>query len=644
MKFSLNIQRAYLKYLIIFLCLVCASLISYFRLFDVFELSVFDLRYRLRPSQQQSPEIVIIEISNDTLEQLAHWPLPRDFHATLIDVLKKYQVKQIIFDILFSEPTKSDRPLKRSIEKAGNVYLPLVLEVDDPLEATGAVRNSSGFSADIQASIKEKANAIGHINVLVDRDGKVRRVPLMIRYKNIIFSNIAFRAAADYLNLDLDSIQFLGNKIIVDNRLIIPVSKEGDLFINFAGTWEEAFQHYSYYDILAAFKEERSGLEPRIDLNALKNKICFIGLTATGTSDLKPTPLEILYPFVGIQANIYNSLLTQRFITQADPSLNILVIFSLFLLAVAITKKLKPLKGFLTILGLILFYSIANILIFVFKGIWIDLFYPIVLIFFIFLIVSIIKFVSELRRREILEKELSIAKEIQESFLPKEIEGFKDLDISCRMLPAKYVAGDIYDIVQLDNNRIGIMIADVSGKGVPASLVMAKSISSFRLLVRLSSDTADLLKRLNTEIIKDLKSGLFITMDYLIYDFRDKSFSVSSAGHSPVLIFDESTGAVRRIEPKIGFPLGIMKQESFSIEKFYINDTEKIVLYTDGVSEAKNAKGQEFGDEGLVEVLGDCVGQDVNYYVGQIFHTLKQFSQGTKQHDDISVIILSKRR
>ena len=264
---------------IFFLTVLLAVIVfpSATRLFDTYENILLDARFRLRPVQPFSPKITIIEISDDTLAQLSYWPLPRDFHASLIDVLSVCGVKAIMFDVLFVEPSEEDISLAEAIKKAGNVYLPFVLRMEDdsPVKIPSAKDKIAALLPQLTSEVK----ASGHINSRKDPDGKVRWAPLVIEDNSELRSHIALLMACDYLGIPCRDIQIKGNTLLVGKKLAIPVSKGGAVLVNYAGHWNETFRHYSYVDILTSFQQKLEGKTPKINLDDLKDSICFIGLT-----------------------------------------------------------------------------------------------------------------------------------------------------------------------------------------------------------------------------------------------------------------------------------------------------------------------------------------------------------------------------
>lgn len=569
---------------------------------------------------------MIIEISDDTLNNLGKWPLPRDFHASLINVLKEFGVKSIVFDILFSEPTEHDDVFSEAIREAGNVYLPVAfyLPAVSPGRSDPAVE-SPGLLAGPRDLFVKSAKGTGHINVFVDSDGKVRSVPLFVRFDNKIFPQLALKVANDYLGA--------GH---FDLKAVVPFQ------VNYPGLWETSFRHLSYFEVLKSYSGLKKGIKSELDLSLLKNKICFIGLTATGTSDLQPVPLENIYPLVGLQASVLNSILTGKFIRDTGILPNTLINLFLFFACLIICIRFAPLRAFFGALGLAAAYFILALVLFIF-GLWVGLFNPLLILAATYIVITLYRFLAEIRRRELLEKELEIAREIQKSFLPEDVKMPQGLPVFVSFEPARFVAGDLYDIHKISADKGGVLLGDVSGKGVPAALIMAQAISIFRLFSRNNPACGEVLTKLNAELYEKL-SGRFITGVYLVIDSKSGSAVISSAGHLPVILYHKKTGAITELDGCGGLPLGVMEGALYEGQSFKMEEQDKVVFFTDGVTEARNINGEEFGIDRLKELVLAGGGLPGKELLEKIKFELHKFAKGAKQHDDISLIILEMQK
>ena len=599
-------------------------LLSYFRIFENFELATLDFRYNIRPAQRQNKDIAIIEIANDTLEKIGQWPLKRSWHAAMIDILSAYGARMIIFDTLFSEPTEDDNALVESTKKAGNVYygfsfdLPgktkdRMVEVDkiDTFLLPGLLKNSAGH---------------GFINVIPDRDGKTRRTPTKIRYKDRVYPHLALLVAGGYLGKDFNEIE-------------VPVDERSCALINYAGRWEETFKHYSFVDILKSYSLFTQGQRGMVDLAGLKGKVCFVGLTATGTHDLNPVPFQERYPGLGIHINLFNSIVTKNFLRRAGRFANLIILIFFAIIMWFITLKARPLVSSVVIVAAELLLCGLAVTLFIFAHLWIDLFYPIIALFFIYLTLTFFKYVTERQKRQLIERELEVAQKIQQSFLPAKPPELKEIAIAAEMSPAKQVGGDLYDFVELGDGKVGVMVGDVSGKGVPAALYMAQAVSLFRIFSKGALNTKETLTKLNDALTEESTTNLFVTLSYLIYDLKNLSVDFSSGGHLPTALLKSTEDKCRFLETKEGLPLGLMPGD-FGEEKLSLSKGDILVLYTDGVTEAMNNKAEEFGQERLSTIIEEKRQLGSQELLSVIKDAVFQFAGSAPQHDDITIIVM----
>ena len=615
-------------------------MISQGRLFENLEWMTYDLRFHLRGPQPVTDDIVVITIDDKTLNSLGRWPLPRDFHASLVDVLNQQGAKAIVFDLLFSEATNFDETFAKSIANAHNVYLPEAFYDPNSRRSDKLLTINNSVLADVTPRLKQSARAVGHINVIIGPDGKARSVPLFINHQGSLVPQLAFRAALDWLGLNINNVTMGRHQMIIDHKLMIPVSGFNTLMVNYPGRQDVSFRHVSYVDILKTYVNAQQGAPEGTDLSYLRNKICFIGLTATGTSDLRANPIDNLCPMIELQASIFNSIIKRQFIKDAGAWSNTGINLIVFILSLLICSKFPPSKTFSGTVTFGVTYFVIAVVLFDLVGLWIDLFFPLLLMAAVHLGSTSYRFFNEIKKRQILEKELEIAQAIQKSFLPQRVKGLSGVSVASFFKPAKFVAGDLYDIDRLDDHRIGVLIGDVSGKGVSASLVMAQTISLFRMLVRQQGGCHDVLSALNKELCGRC-GGRFVTAFYLIVDTRTKEVSLSSAGHGPLFIYHPKTNTIEEPELNGNVPLGLIPETVYKLVRFTLEADDKIILFSDGVSEARNPRGEEFGLERIRQIICQNGGNPSQKILESLQESVLQFSSGTLPHDDITLIVMS---
>ena len=244
---------------------------------------------------------------------------------------------------------------------------------------------------------------------------------------------------------------------------------------------------------------------------------------------------------------------------------------------------------------------------------------------------------SEIVKQEKAKQALKIAHEIQQNFLPDLKICRYGIDIDAQTIPAFDVGGDFYDVLQLGPDRIGIILGDVSGKGVPAALYMVRTMSEYRFLAPQCKDASELLCRLNEKLAQESCFGMFVTLMCLIIDKKQSLLQYASAGHHPILYRDGKTGQSSSLKEAAGVPLGLTGGMSFPQNTVPFKSGDSLFLYTDGVIEARNKKGQEY----TIERLSHCIqegAENAQAYSKKIFEDLNRFTTGAEQHDDITAL------
>ncbi|MDD5504361.1 MAG: CHASE2 domain-containing protein [Candidatus Omnitrophica bacterium] len=636
-----KISRKALRYSIVVIILTSVIMASYFRVFETFELSTLDLRFRTRPRQSVISDIAIIEIAQDTIDKIGQWPIDRKFHAALVDTLTACGVKAVIFDILFSTKSNqlSDAQLVESVSSAGNVYLPVAMRLSENI-TSGVFPDAVSVESGPMPELAEKARGIGHINVITDIDGKRRRVPLFISYGKELIPQISLLAVCDALSIDIKSIKVENGKLLVPGPgLEIPVDSRGQIMINYAGRWGEVFSHYSFIDILTSYRDYCRGGKGIIDLEQLRGKICIVGLTAVATHDLNPMPLQQRYPMVGLHANLINTILLKNFILRASPLVNILILIILSALVAAAVFKLKPLLEVLSAFCIVTGFIAVSFALFAFLNIWIDLFYPLILIAAVYISCTFYQYILEQNKRVLMQRDLNIAKRIQQSFLRQSPPESDIVDISFKMEPAKSIGGDLYDFVTNDDQSLGVMIGDVSGKGVPAALFMAMTVSNFRFHAKTEPDPVKVVTSLNNQIATESTSGLFVTLTYININAKHMKLSIVDAGHLPVVHARRSSKTVL-IEAHSGMALGVMDGIEFSMREIPMAPGDVFVIYTDGVTEARNAAKEEFGEDRLKDSVSRYKSLTAKEITENIYSDILRFRKRAPQHDDITIMVI----
>ena len=244
-----------------------------------------------------------------------------------------------------------------------------------------------------------------------------------------------------------------------------------------------------------------------------------------------------------------------------------------------------------------------------------------------------------------LEHELNIAREIQYNLLPKELPSISGYDIAARYFPCFEVSGDYYDIMQLDNDNLGIIVADVSGKGVPASMIMTMARSLVRMESERNLSTADTLKKVNRILARDLRRGMFVTAMYCILNIRTGMLKVSSAGHNPLVVWRNDQKRHELFNPNgiaLGFDRGPVFDRTIKEESIMINPGDFVVSFTDGVTESMDENDEELGGERFYKLVGDMHKLEPQRFIDAVMKHLEEYKGQAPQHDDITLVCIKR--
>lgn len=245
-----------------------------------------------------------------------------------------------------------------------------------------------------------------------------------------------------------------------------------------------------------------------------------------------------------------------------------------------------------------------------------------------------------------IDKELLIAKKIQEAMLPQKFDVLRHnghFELLGTMIPAKQIGGDFFDFFSIDDKRIGLIIADVSGKSISASLFMAVTKTLFRSVAMSCPSTEEAFSKVNQLLSIDNPSCMFVTAFYAIIDTATGKLMYSNAGHTPPFILSKNN-TLTRIGEAPSIPLGL--DDSFLIKPLTsyeqkvidLKDQDCLFLYTDGVTEAMNRSNELYSENRLTKVLKTCGTKKLTEVIDAVLQDIKSFTQGVEQSDDIAIL------
>jgi sigma-B regulation protein RsbU (phosphoserine phosphatase) len=246
---------------------------------------------------------------------------------------------------------------------------------------------------------------------------------------------------------------------------------------------------------------------------------------------------------------------------------------------------------------------------------------------------------AQMIEKELLERELQQARELQQSILPQVLPHLEGYDLGARMVPARMVGGDFFDVMPLDADHLGLAVGDISGKGIPAAIFMSLTCSLLRVEAKMCMSPYRVLQQVNRHMLAINAQGIFVTLLYGILHLPTRDFTYARAGHELPLLWD-SRGATVPITEGRGQPLGLFNKPLLDRKKIKLALGSTLLLYTDGVTEAQDAKQEFFGLEGMQRIMPGLLDNTAQGMCDQIVDELLSCCHDIQKTDDITLLAL----
>jgi sigma-B regulation protein RsbU (phosphoserine phosphatase) len=243
-----------------------------------------------------------------------------------------------------------------------------------------------------------------------------------------------------------------------------------------------------------------------------------------------------------------------------------------------------------------------------------------------------------------LERELAIANHIQQAIIPHHFNPFPrvhSFEIYGTMIPAAQVGGDFFDFFALDEDRLGFIIADVSGKGIPASIFMAMSRAIIRGTAFKATSPKECFAEANYLLCMDNEACMFVTAFYGVYHISSGLIECVNAGHNPPILL-QADGTQTKITPNQGIPLGIMANDNYRNYQLTLHAGDCLILYTDGIVEARNAQQNDYGEKRFSQSISNWTPGPLPTLTTHLLDQLAQFTQGTRPFDDVALFCIKR--
>ncbi|MBN1894394.1 PP2C family protein-serine/threonine phosphatase [bacterium] len=252
-------------------------------------------------------------------------------------------------------------------------------------------------------------------------------------------------------------------------------------------------------------------------------------------------------------------------------------------------------------------------------------------------------YVRRVNERERLQRELEIARNVQLHFLPRGTPSIRGMEIATLCTPAKEVGGDYYDFIRYSPTKLGVVIGDVSGKGIPAAFYMTMTKGMLKSLTLSCDSPKDVLTHLNALFYENAERGVFISMTYSVFDMKTRKLVTARAGHNPMILRRSALGSTEEISSS-GIALGLDRGELFrsniSERTLDLESNDLFLFYTDGINESLNDFQKEFGESRLLRFLDENADEKPGVLLGKLERELRRFAGDAPQHDDMTAVLI----
>ena len=657
----------------------------------------FDACQALSPRQIVSMPATIVEIDHKSLAALGQWPWPRFVLAQLVDVINGQQPAAIGVDILMPEPDglsperllartrRQDPELARRLDALpGNdaelarslAGAPTVLAAAGTFEATGMPLRAppvrvSDRTAGVAGAGPASLGLPRFAGVLTSLDaldraargrglvtaepvgGVIRRLPLVASVEGTLAP--AFAVEMLRVAFGASSLRLITSGAAVEGigvgDFVAPTEADGAVRVYYSP--HNADRFVSAVDVL----------EGRFDPVQLQQKLVLIGITGL-LIDEKNTPLGMTMPGVEIHAQLLENLFDGTTLRRPGwaPPAEGLVFLLLGTVLVAATPRWKPRDAALLALACAAALLAASYLAFRGQRLLFDAATPGLCLLLLFGMLLVLTLAEAYRQKRSLERivqvqreesariagELDAAKRIQMATLPRTdfLRGDLRVDLAATMIPAREVGGDLYDFFRLDDRRLFLLVGDVAGKGLSASIFQAVSKALYKstMLRAPDGDIGVLMAAANAEVSRDNPEMLFVTVFAAILDLETGELAYCNAGHDNPYLFGGADAAVRRIADGDGPPLCVVDDFPYDGARLPMQPGEWLCVVTDGVTEAQRATGELYGGgrvEDLLRRFGDApAAADADAVVAALRADVHAFEAGAEPADDLTVLVL----
>ena len=651
----------------------------------------FDVLQHLSPLSPGATLVHVVAIDEESLKSRGQWPWPRTLVAELVRRIAAGKPRALGVDILFPEADRLSPPLlartlpdlpdataealarlPSSDDRLGDAFaeVPTVLGVgpsNEPANDTGPprrvilIREIDGdprpylraYASMIRSlpEITRSARSEAALTDEADEDGVVRAVPLLTLAQGQLLPTFALevlRVAANIPSIAVTT-GSAGIEGVEIGGTVIPTDSRGRAYLHFGPPRPR-------------YHSADGVLDPAFDPSQFNGQIVLLGVTGLGILDQKLTPFGLIQG-IDVHAQLIEGILDSSLLLRPASVfwIELALLLAGSLAVIGLVRYDSPPLATGTALGIAASMIAGEFAVFRFAGWLIDGIYPaaIALLAFGAMLGGHLRATQIARRRlaeELeherqvtarMEGELAAARAIQMGLLPHRFPAFPerdDIDLYARIEPARAVGGDLFDFMMIDDNRLFFIIADVSGKGIPAALFMAMTKEVVRDAVQRHGYALDLVlaeANAKTAAASSEMDLMFVTAFAGVLDLASGELRYASAGHDrPFLLADG--GELRQLDTEGGPPLGVVDDFAFPVERDRLEGGAVLFLYTDGVTEAQDAGGGFYSTTRLSATLAAAPTASARNLVDRCFEAVRRFIGNAEQADDITVLAIRR--
>ena len=639
---------------------------------------LFRLRERIsvvRPTYEGT--VFLVTIDDDSVQRRDGFYLGRQDYAQLVQNLDRAGVATQFLDVIFAAPEseQDDRLLAEALGEAGNAFVGMAVGASarDPGHALAApspvhaevLRRQRWTDVEVRGGTERllratryfmtfpevagRARGIGHLDLIPDRDGVIRRVPLLVRDGDGFLPSMHLLVLSAFLDVEPAQMRLERGRLVLAGarrpgrneaeEIAIPIDEQGQMAVNFIGAWG-ALPSYPFSAVYTA-SDDRFLME---DLREeLEGRIAIVSWFSTGRGDVGAVPTDPVYPRAGVWANAMNTILTGEFIRELSVwQMLLFVELPLLLILFLAATRLSTIPYVLSAVAMFLLYLLIVSLSFLGANLILNVPSPLIVLIAATPVIAAYQFHLESEKRAKVNRELAVAREIQLGTLPAKMPDIDGYDLAGHSVPADETGGDSFDVISLENGRLMLLLGDATGHGIGPALSVTQVRSMLRVATRLRASLDDAVKHINDQLADDLTSNRFVTAFLGVLDGEAHRVEYHSAGQGPLLHFHAASGECEWLGSStmaLGIFGGLPIKAAQALD---LAPGDILGLMTDGVFEQENAALEQFGEERVAELVRKHHQAPMSELLQAIYAAVETHRTDVAQSDDVTVLLVRR--